>query len=221
MTGTDWVKVGGLAQLAAAIGTLVLAGVTAWMAKRTHDVAKGSAAQVDAAQREARATERLAIEARTDRQLAWSPRLELVRYDHHVDVVDNVFYFTVRNLGPGPALQVDCLAREIENVGRWTIARVGDLRSGESGEARGELWTKGGGLNSPFEDIPGESPGGVVTVVLLCADVLGRRFRFAYTRPAGLPAADPSLRALPAEVSTVSEEQPSHTGWADEPLIWG
>jgi hypothetical protein len=221
MIGTNWTAVGGVAQLVAAVATMGLAVVTARMAMRTHEVAVEAKAQAGAAAREAKATENLAIEARTDRQLAWRPHLELVGYDHHTDVEDNSFYFTVRNLGPGPALQVDCLAREIENVARWGIARIGDLRSGDSGAAHGQIWSKGGSLNTPFEGIPGESPGGIVAVVLMCSDVLGRRFRFGYTRPIKLPPSDQSLRALPADVSVISEDHPAHTGWADEPLIWG
>lgn len=220
MAGTDWVALGGIAQLAAAFGTLTLAVVTGRMVKRTHELGQKADRQIEAAQREAEATERLAIEEpRTDRQLLWRPQLDLAAY-HHEDNADT-FSFTVGNSGAGPALQVVCLAREMGNVGRWCIIRMGDLRPGVVRSGSGLLWAAGGDLRSPYDQIPGASD--FVTVVLVCSDVLGRRFRFGYTKPLHeRPEQMHEMpRPLPAEVSSVTQAHPVHAEWAREPMIWG
>jgi hypothetical protein len=214
---TNWLEVGGVAQLVAAAATVGLAGVTAAMAIRTHEVAKETKGLVGVSLREAQATEALAIEARTDRQLAWLPQLELVRYTHP----PNSFGFEVRNTGPGPALRVVCMAREMENIGKWAIVHMGDFRPGELKEEDGRLWTGVGAVISPFEGIPGLTSADVVTIVLLCSDVLGRRFRFGYAKGVHLPPDNITVKALPPNVSTISEDHPWHTDWADEPLVWG
>jgi hypothetical protein len=204
-------------QAAVAIGTLSLAGVTAFMAKRTHEVASKTQGLVEASSREALATESLASEARTDRQLAWRPQLELVGYQH----VGETFVFDVRNTGAGPALQVACLSREIENIGRWCLLRLGDLRPGEQ-KRQGVAVRVGSSLTSPFEGIPGMVDGvEVVEVVIVCGDVLDRRFRFGHSRLVSLPPEATGRKPLPADISTVTEDHPNHVGWAAEPMIWG
>src|SRR5579862_5443243 len=97
MAGTDWVALGGIAQIAAAVGTLNLAVVTGRMVKRTHELGQKADRQIEAAQREAEATERLAIEARTDRRLLWRPQLELTAYRHDDNL--DTFSFSVGNSG--------------------------------------------------------------------------------------------------------------------------
>jgi hypothetical protein len=223
MTGVNWLAVGGMAQLVAAGATLILAVFTYAMAKRTHELAdkaqdqvEAAQLQVAAAQREAKATENLAIEARTDRQLAWRPHLELVEYLHEGDRFD----FTVRNAGAGPAFRVECLAREIKDVSRWGIVSLPNLQPGESAMDTANVWIKGGGLISPFENFPGSFEYEFVTVVLFCEDALGRRFRFGQMRPEGLSISDPSWRSMPPDVSTVTDEHPFHSDWADEPMVW-
>ncbi|HUC38311.1 MAG TPA: hypothetical protein VMR97_14450 [Acidimicrobiales bacterium] len=211
---TNWVDVG--AQLAVACGTLTLAGVTAWMARRTHEVAKKTSDLVESSLREAKATETLAAEARTDRQLAWRPQLELAFFSQAIDK----FQFQVRNTGGGPALQVVCVARQSDNVNTWSIVRAGDIRPNDPvKQVGGGAWKDGGNHNSLFEEMPGAQEGDIVTVVLLCSDVLGRRSRFGYaiTDKAGGSFSKP----LPAEVSVLDEDHPQHTGWAADPLVWG
>lgn len=217
MASANWVELGGIAQLVAAGGTLGLAAVTAWLAKRTHEMAKEAEGQVAAALREAKATETLAVEARTDRQLAWRPQLELTHYDH---TQDN-FQFDLRNTGPGPALQVSCMAREIENVSRWCILHTNDLRPGDSTRVGAPVWTAGGSVDSPFRDVPGLMDGVEdVQVVLMCADVLGRRFRFCFAKPRHLPSDDKFLKPLPPDIAVADDEQ-RYARWAAEPMVWG
>jgi hypothetical protein len=217
MIGTNGLEVG--AQLAVAGGTLVLAAFTAWMAHRTHEVAEQAKDQVAAADREAKATENLAIEARTDRQLAWRPQVELSHLDRLTN--NDSWNFRIRNSGPGPALQVVSMARDVDDVGRWCLVRFGDLVPAELQARNGPRWTGGGAVSSPFEDIVGATDGEVVLAVVMCSDILGRRFRFGYARAVYLPPTDKFLRPLPPEVSALSENHPAHTGWAAEPMVWG
>ena len=210
-------QLGGVAQIAAAIATVVLAGVTAVMAKRTHDVAKKTGGLIEASTREAAATEALAIESRTDRQLAWQPQLELTQWNEW----EGNFSWEVRNSGGGLAVQVVALGRRIENVGTWYIGRHGDLRPGDKERRQVSFWKKGGGLHAPYEGYASTFDADIVTVVLLCSDILGRRFRFGFVRPPGLSPDDMFLGVLPAEISVITDDHPAHTDWAAEPLIWG
>jgi hypothetical protein len=218
---TDWIEVG--AELAVAVGTLALAGVTAWMVKGTREGVRNTL-------REAIATENLAAEARTDRQLAWRPQLELMDYHHEPQAAELTmqgygtpdFSFHVRSTGAGPALQVVAITREVENIGRWCIVGIGDLRPGDKREADGELWPSGGSVSSPFEGFPGATEADIVTVVLLCGDVLGRRWRFGWARGVGTPPTVPTRKYVGSNASVIDENvHRFHTGWADEPLIWG
>jgi len=63
LLSADWVALGGIAQFAAAAATVGLAGVTAYMAVKTRQVAQATAS-------ESAATVSLAQEARNDRELA-------------------------------------------------------------------------------------------------------------------------------------------------------
>ena len=218
---TNWVEVG--AELAVAVGTLTLAGVTAFMVRRTGEGVRNTL-------REAIATENLAAEARTDRQLAWRPQLELLDYRHEPRATDPLakgygaadFYFHVRSTGAGPALQVVAMAWEIENTSRWCIVGVGDLRPGDERNAEAALWPSGRNVSSPFEGFPGVTTTDYLTVVLLCSDVLGRRWRFGWARGVGTPPTVPTMKYVGPDVSVLDEEvHRFHTGWADEPLIWG
>ena len=97
---------------------------------------------------------------------------------------------------------------------------MGDLTPGELKQMGAPHWREGGDLREPYS-FRNLSEHEIVTVVLMCSDVIGRRFRFGYVRPSHLPPTDPFLRPLPAEVSTVSEDHPEHVGWAAEPIVWG
>ena len=242
---TNWTEWAAIGSLAAAVGTLALAGTTVWLASRTHDVAtktegvaekteavadktgalaeqtaalvEKTAGLVGASLREAQATEALALEAKTDRQLAWRPQLELLSYFH----VDDVWDFEIRNSGPGPAFQVAVLAREIQNIGRWTLVRVGDLRPGDTRQHQGKMRTSGFALTSPFENIPGALQDEIATWVLMCSDVLGRRHRFPRTESVNKTPGSMYLKLMSPEMSVLTDDHPDHTGWAAEPLIWG
>ena len=220
--GTDWLVSG--SQIAVAVGTLALAGVT-WrmvgqtkkVAERTNELAETTKGVVTASLREAQATESLALEAKTDRQLVWLPQLELMLWHHS----GNDFIVQVRNTGAGPAFQVACVARAIESIGHWSLMRIADLRPGEDSTEHGTAWSPARTLTTPFEGVPGCTDGEVVTWVLLCSDALGRRFRFANARAVNAHPDDTFLRRLPPDISAITDDHPFHEGWADEPMIWG
>jgi hypothetical protein len=221
-THTVATKTEGVAEKTQAVAdrTGALAEQTKTLVQTTADLVEKTAGLVEASLREAKATEGLAQEAKTDRQLVWRPQLELVRF-HGAPPPGNGTSWRIRNTGAGPALQVVGLARRPENIGIWAIVEIGDLIQGELKEA-GASWTEGGpSLTSPYEGVPGMQTREVVVVVLLCTDVLGRRYRFAHARDVALPPENIRRRALPVEISLRTEEHPEHTDWAAEPLIWG
>ena len=228
MTG-GWSEVDGVAAAAAAFGTLVLAGVTGWLAKRTHDLAENAdaqirkaAEQVDASRQEVEATEALATEQRTDRQLQWRPQLERIAFGT-VAVTNpesqEAATIHVRNSGAGPALAVVVLAREMD-TSRWWIFPIGDLRPGEEKERCESRWANGNSLTEPFNDFPDCDDRRVVNFVMFCSDVLGRRFRFGVGEPKH-PFPGERAKILAAQVSALTDAHPSHTGWAALDLIWG
>jgi hypothetical protein len=213
-----------LTQIIAAGATLVLAGVTAWMAYKTSQVAKQTQNQAtattkaaQAAHNEAEATKALAAAAQIDRLLQWRPQLELRDLYH----AENGWKMRIRNTGSGPALDVVVAAREMSNIGNWCLLRVGDLRPGDDSETEGFNWSHGGALTSIFEGFFDLDERRVATSVMLCSDVLGRRFRFGIADPKD-PYPGEISKVLGAEISpALSPAHPFHEGWANEPLIWG
>lgn len=196
--GTDWVAVGGIAQLLAAGATVILAGVTAYMAKRTHE--------------EASATKLLVAETQRDRQLFWQPQIELVAFDH---VPSSESYTLVaRNSGAAPALQVTLVARE-SNATNWVCTQRGDLRPGDHTPNQPYSASHGGPYNAPFEGVRGMKEPEYAAVALFCRDVLGRRFRFPFALW-GAPGGSTRLRSLPPDIAD-GEPWPE---WAQTPLLW-
>jgi hypothetical protein len=61
---TDWVALGGIAQIAAAVATFALAAITITLAMSMRDLS--------------RETKDLATEAELDRRLAWRPQLSVM-----------------------------------------------------------------------------------------------------------------------------------------------
>lgn len=131
---TNWVEVGGIAQLLAAAATIILAGVTAVMAIRTHQ--------------EASATRDLVKETQRDRQLLWQPQIEIVKYRHVAS--SNDYELVVRNSGAAPALQVTMVARESHSM-NWVNESHGDLRPGEATPSQAYPAGHGGPYSKPFE----------------------------------------------------------------------
>ena len=227
-----WGELDGVAQIAAAGGTLVLAAFTWWLGRRTHELAvkaddqvRVAGEQAEAARQEAKATEALAREQRTDRQLAWRPQLErigvwtrTVTEQNGETRVQRTCW--VRNSGAGPALNVVTLIRDIADVRRWWICRCGDLRPGEGKERSADLWQHGKSLTAVFDGFADCGDRHVVTFVMLCSDVLGRRFRFGIADPKDPFPGEPT-KVLAAEISELAEGGTQHSGWAGLPLIWG
>lgn len=229
---SGWNELDGIAQIVAAGGTLILAGFTWRLAARTHELAAKAAEQVEvsgeqveAARQEAKATEALAIEQRTDRQLAWRPHLELLSLTddvHHPNVSHNSDRMKcwIANSGGGPALGVTVMARDISTVGRWWLLRLRNLRPGQTADASGDSWQHGKALTAAFEHFPDCDDRHIVTFVILCSDVLGRRFRFGVATPRDPIPGEP-LKVPVAEISAPTDAGSQHSGWADLPLIWG
>jgi hypothetical protein len=213
---TVWTAIGGIAALLVAGGTLTLAWYTHALAKQTHELASKTKDQVDASLREAKATEELAREARTDRLLAWQPQLEIRNFIR--DGAD--WCMTVRNTGGGPALDVVVVVRNNSNVGEWALLRFGDLRPGEAFDKKGETWANGMAIISIFEDFLEPDNRRAVSQVMMCSDILGRRFRFGISVPIN-PFPGESSRVLAPEISIPDPSTGARLSWASEQLIWG
>jgi hypothetical protein len=81
---------------------------------------------------EASATNTLAKEARTDRQLQWRPQLGLMECWTTVDEAGHgQFHFEISNVGGGPAVNCKAIALVPWNVNIWSLWRVGDIKSGD------------------------------------------------------------------------------------------
>jgi hypothetical protein len=233
VAATNWLQVGGIAQLIAAGATFALAAGTCYMAfktravaKETHEVAIKTHEAAEATRQEAHATEALAEEMRNDRRLSFLPMLEVTSYvrDVHLtagDTAGSVDRVSFRNAGHGPALGVVVLARDLANVGNWSITRMGHLRPEDGIKGiNAEVREGGPTLYTPFEGIPGTPTDAGVGVVLLCSDVLGRRIRFgSYWRKLGNER-DSRWEALPPEIASPAAHG-FPMGWTSEPLVWG
>lgn len=213
---TSWTPIEAVAELLVAIGTLTLAWKTRGLAKETHALAQKAGAQVEASIREAKATEELALATRTDRLLTWRPQLEMRDFIHEGDD----WFMTIRNSGAGPALDVVVVARNNNNIGEWAILRFGDLRPGDSREKKGDTWPHGRAITSIFDEYLIRDDRRAVAQVMMCTDVLDRRFRFGIADPKNAFPGEPS-RAFPAEISIPDAETQAQLPWATEPLIWG
>jgi hypothetical protein len=211
-----WNVVAATAQAAAAVAMIVLAVGTILLASRTRELAQNAKDQVDSTLREAKATENLALEARTDRQLVWRPQLQIRGLG---DAIGSGWYMTASNTGSGPAIDVVVAIRDIHNVGHWGVWRVGDLRPGDSQEG-GSDDRLGMNVTSIFEGFIDCDLRRSVSVAIMCTDVLGRRMRFGIADPIA-PYPGEASKALQVEMSILNEEHPQHVGWAQEPLIWG
>lgn len=149
-------------------------------------------------------------------------QLELQAFQYHEERSSQREGFTIkaRNSGSAPALQVVALVSLIENVSRWALLRLGDLTPEEMKTKWEQVWDAGGQLTYPFNDIPDDRKDTVVDVVLLCSDVLGRRWRFGYARPVSAPPNVEFRRPLAAQVSAITEDHPEHDQWAEPPVVW-
>lgn len=170
------VNVTDLASFAVAGATLVLAFVTWRMAAQAK---KG----VEVAAQEAAATARLASAAQTDRELAWRPHVVIEPGDGSggsADAFTDVL--TVRNVGPGPALNCVCIVRDDERG--WGCSTPFSLMPGGDHKVT---------IKGPSPDI--EDPAAVLTAtpgggwrpgtrrLVRCVDVLDRHWRFPERLP--------------------------------------
>jgi len=115
------------------------------------------------------------------------------------------WYMTIRNSGAGPALDIVVVARNQNNIGEWALLRFGDIRPSEAFDKKGETWPHGRAINSIFEEYLERDDRRAVTQVMMCSDILGRRFRFGIADPKDAFPGEPS-RALPAEISIQDPE---------------
>lgn len=205
LLSADWVALGGIAQFAAAAATIGLAGVTTYMAIKTRQVA---AATKD----ESAATVSLAQEAQRDRELAWRPQLSLVAFKAATYDKGERIQVEVKNAGGGPAIDCKVVVRRQEH---WWLIRLGDIQVNSSGASDGGEQPTA----CPDEVFHYVSHGLIVVaakqrdMMILCSDVLGRRFRFPVENVFDRPE---SWRFLRPEVSPES----SRPMWAIQPALW-
>lgn len=217
LTAATW------SEIAAAVGTLALAGVTARMAKRTHDLAtkteemagatREMAAETkrvaDASVIEAEATRQLVTEAQQDRSLAWSPYLTRSVERHIANPIGDprgiAETITLTNLGKGQALRCYYFACDRGNVTLWGFAQ----HSGLVGEESVPLTTQAQYGHTPMEllelvphdDHRVEAP----FAAIFCEDVFGNRVRFL-----------PELRTR----EVWHEGDVPVPSWATAPRVW-
>lgn len=154
-----------------AAGTLSLAGVTAWLAFKTRDLARSAARQAQAASEEAEATNQLANEARRDRELIWRPILSVevgspTVGEHTYDEGD----VRISNVGTGPALNCAYASWTPDGASSGFTPRHCFVRGFDLGNAGSPItW-------SLFVPPPGSNDR--LRRVLVCSDIFGNRYRF-------------------------------------------
>lgn len=185
---------------AVAVGTLLLAAVTAWMAF---------------------ATTKLGTEAKEDRQLAYRPQLSLIDFARDPNTTDpnakgrDPRQAWVKNAGGGPAIGCHVVARVDhgdKGVDWWFIV-LGDITAGKDSKKTRPVdnGKNLSGVMSPVVDKPSVTP----ELVMICSDVLGRRFRFPVTGP-GIHDAQ-WIHYLPPDFSLKDQQSAI---WATDPNIW-
>lgn len=186
-----------LASFAVAGGTLVLA----WITRRAVVEARRAS---DAARDEGQATLAIATEAHRDRELAWRPVLTWEVRDVTAAGSDTwAEKVVIKNIGNGPAITCEYVSLDND---RWAYRRGFALRAGEvvelSIEASDPPWEKEPqGLFDPAFGARrmGHRPSRMR--VLMCSDILGRRWRF--------------FEDFPPE--SVASDEPNPPPWATPP----
>lgn len=174
---TGWQEAGDIAQLVAAGATTILAGFTAWLAFTTRQLGRRAGD-------EASATKQLAYEAATDRELAWRPILQVTSREGATSGGTGwTEPATVHNIGLGPALDCACLLGY-----QGVTVSSGSFALAAGGEH--DVTLRSTGVNREDADgVMTATPGGAWRGdgrrwVVVCTDVLNRRWRF----PQGLPS---------------------------------
>ncbi len=186
-----------LASFAVAGGTLVLA----WFTRRAVAEARQAS---DAARAEAQATLTIATEAHRDRELVWRPVLTWELTD--VKAAGSGAWaetVAIKNVGNGPAIACEYVSLDND---RWAYRRGFAIRAGEIVElpieASERPWAKvPQGLFDPATGArrTGHRPSRMR--VLICSDILGRRWRF--------------FEDFPPE--SVAGDEPNPPPWATPP----
>jgi hypothetical protein len=210
LTATDWVAVGGVAQLIAAAATISLAVVTAIMAIKTRDVAIET-------RKESGATQALATEAKRDRELAWRPQLSLVEFNVAGATEQTLFTssFKIRNSGGGPAIDCRVAAHLPEDINFWWLTSLGDLPAGSVSNVGNGSLHQG---STPYEifDYPhARESDPIPDVMMFCTDAIGRRLRFPV---AGAFDGLHSKPYMAPDVYVVGE--PNQPTWGASPMLW-
>ena len=186
-----------MASFAVAGGTLVLA----WITRRAVVEARRAS---DATRVEAQAALDIATEAHRDRELVWRPVLTWELTDV-TDAGSGAWAETVvvKNVGAGPAIACEYISCDDDH---WAYRRGFALRAGEivelSIEASEPPWERAPrGLFDPVSGArrTGHRPNRMR--VLICSDILGRRWRF--------------FEDFPPE--SVAGDEPNPPPWATPP----
>ena len=184
---TDWYTTG--AEIAAAFGTFGLAAITARLAHLTRKAVSTSEDAVEAANRTAQAakegadaTKSLAMEAQTDRELAWRPYLtiELTR-DQTGGEAKWTEDVTIVNIGTGPAIECGYF---VYRKNSWANLAGFSIRAGSQHDLSGVAGAPPGDGRF-FPEGMFDTPGGTSEIsprpavrVAVCKDILGNRWRF-------------------------------------------
>jgi hypothetical protein len=136
-----------------------------------------------AALSEASATAQLAREARRDRDLAWQPLLAVEEITQRVQPEAWHLDLTITNVGNAPVVSCLCFAYESS---KWGFVRGFSLSPGAQRKVTVDGTREHDGVSfpdgildpGPDSQKSGPTPGGQRIVVLVCSDVLERRWRF-------------------------------------------
>jgi hypothetical protein len=200
-------------EIGVAIGTLGLAGVASALVWRTGDLAKLMSEAIRESTRQAKATEEQAHQMQRDREAAHQPVLSVTLSRDPtaaLDAAQFVDWIAIRNAGGGAAIGVRLLRVEGQ---RWGLSPSIDVQA--SGASDTFL------LRPESQEIPwelleatefGQAHTKPADMVIFCADLLGRRFRFVVTD------GEKCRFTYPAEIwCPGTEGAPS---WVTDPRLW-
>lgn len=182
---TNWTEVAAIAEFVAAAVLTVSAGALIASALETKSLAKKTDTLGEHTKTLAEETQKLGQHAQLDREMRYRPYVVPTLQQYKAEGARHLYVIELHNAGEGPAL--DCSVAFLGDRGGVGEVRSLVLDPHEQWRSPTDLTTQEGvgrpdGLFSPPA---GKSqPGGAKSLVVVCTDVLGIRWRFLD----GLPA---------------------------------
>jgi hypothetical protein len=158
----------------AAWASFIAAGATLVLAFLTWRAVRAAYAAVAAERDGVVATNRLADEARLDRELAWRPYLTMETRAEHVQGDSWSYRIGVKNVGSGPALQTSVFQLRGE---RWGKSGPFSFAPSDAGAFNVLPEPPSTPVPAGVFDEPGENRSANVRVAV-CKDMLGNMWRF-------------------------------------------